>query len=113
VDSATPAEPFCSSEFPAGNVQAVVGGCSYAVGMHASDTTAEARAVQLAAYRSMGPDRRCALAFEMSEELRLITLEGLRERSPDATESELVLSLIGLWHGDELAEQVRRSPEDV
>ncbi len=81
--------------------------------MLSSDTTAEASAVQLAAYRAMGPDRRCALAFEMSEELRLVTFEGLRERRSGATEAELVLELIGLWYGEDLADRVRRAREDA
>lgn len=49
-----------------------------------------------------------ALAFEMSEELRLVTLGGLRDRQTIQDEDQLVDSLIALWHGSELAEQVRR-----
>lgn len=59
----------------------------------------------------MGPDRRTELAFEMSEELRLVTLGGLREHHPDASEAELVLLLVERWHGPELAEQVRRAAD--
>lgn len=73
------------------------------------DTTADARAVHLAAYRAMGPDRRAAVAVEMSEELRLVTLGGLRERHPHADDAELVLLLIELWHGPALAGEVRRA----
>ncbi len=57
----------------------------------------------------MGPDRRTELVAEMSEEIRLLTLDGLRERNPHADDQELIFLLIELWHGSELAEKVRQS----
>jgi hypothetical protein len=64
-----------------------------------SDTDDEARRLQAQAARRLGPDGRVALAIEMSDDLRRITLEGLRERNPGLSEDELVRSLIRLWHG--------------
>jgi hypothetical protein len=64
-----------------------------------ADTTDEARRVHAAALRSLGPDRRTELALQMSDDLRRVTLEGLRERNPSLTEPELIELLITLWHG--------------
>jgi hypothetical protein len=60
----------------------------------------------MAALRALGPDRRTELAVEMSEEIRLVTLEGLRERNPDLSHGELVKLLITAWHGPDLADAV-------
>ena len=57
----------------------------------------------------MGPERRTELAVEMSEEIRAVTLDGLRDRHPGATEAEINLLLVELWHGPELAASVRSS----
>jgi hypothetical protein len=73
------------------------------------DTTPEARRVQLDAYRAMSEDQRTELAIEMSEALRLITLDGLRERNRGASDAELNLLLIELWHGEALGALVRRA----
>jgi len=64
-----------------------------------ADTTPQARSVQLDVYRAMSPERRMELAFEMSEELRIVTLEGLRERHPGVDDSTLHRLLVELWHG--------------
>jgi hypothetical protein len=84
----------------------------YGLGMRPLDTTDEAYQVQLDAYRAMGEDRRTEMAFEMSEQLRLITLDGLRERNPGADETELVVMLIDLWHGEALGTLVRQASSD-
>jgi hypothetical protein len=55
----------------------------------------------------MGPQRRAELAVELSEDVRLVTLDGLRARHPDADERELGILLVELWHGRALAESVR------
>jgi hypothetical protein len=56
----------------------------------------------------MGPDRRTQLVAEMSEEIRQLTLDGLRDRNPEASDQELVLLLIEVWHGPDLAQKVRQ-----
>ena len=81
-------------------------------GVSSLDTTEEARRVQLDAYRTMGADRRVELAMDMSEEVRLITLEGLRERNPEVEERGLAMLLIELWHGTDTGSLVRRSSTD-
>ena len=77
--------------------------------MRSLDTTEEAHRVQLDSYRAMSEDQRTALAIEMSEQLRSITLDGLRERNPDVDERELTLLLIDLWHGGVLGSLVRQA----
>jgi len=69
------------------------------IDMRPADTTAEAEQVQRDAWQRMGPDRRVELCVQMSEDLRQVTLEGLAERHPDATDAELIRRLIQLWHG--------------
>lgn len=56
--------------------------------MELTDTSREARTSQIAAYRSMPPAERVAIAVAMSEECRLITLAGIRRREPDLTPAE-------------------------
>lgn len=73
------------------------------------DTSADAELVRLAALRAMGPTARVLLALEMSDEIRLVTLDGIRQRHPDLAEPELIECLIELWHGAEIADAVRRS----
>jgi hypothetical protein len=76
------------------------------VGVSRTDTTPELAAVQQAAWQRMGADGRVALAVEMSEELRLISLDGLRERHPEANHDDLIVLLIELWHGPDVAREV-------
>lgn len=65
--------------------------------------------MQIDAYRAMGEDRRTVLAIEMSEDVRLVTMAGLRDRNPGLSERKLNLMLIELWHGQKTAALVRRS----
>jgi len=46
------------------------------------DTSPDAHAVQLRVYSRMGPERRVALAFEMSEQAREIAIDGVCMRNP-------------------------------
>jgi hypothetical protein len=55
--------------------------------MLARDTSPEAHAAQLRAYARLGPARRVALAFELSEAAREIAIEGVRARSPGLSRS--------------------------
>ena len=50
--------------------------------MPARDTSPEAHAAQLRAYARMGPARRVALAFELSEATREVAIEGECQRNP-------------------------------
>lgn len=72
-----------------------------------SDTSADAEQVRRSVLASMAPSARVGLAIEMSEELRLVSLQGLRVRNPGLTEQELVDRLVQLWHGDECLDDAR------
>lgn len=63
------------------------------------DTSEDAQRLQDAAHAALGPDGRLRVAFEMSESVRQIYLDGLRERFPDASEGELVRRFIVEVHG--------------
>ncbi len=67
-----------------------------------SDTSAEANAAQLAAYRRMGPEKRVALAFQMSEQARQTTAGGIGDRHPEYSDDDIRWALFRLIHGDEL-----------
>jgi hypothetical protein len=54
-----------------------------------SDTTDEARGVQLAAYRRMTPAQRAEIAVQMSEEARAVTEAGVRNRHPGWTAEQV------------------------
>ena len=64
--------------------------------------------MQIEAWRAMGEDRRTELAIQLSEDVRLITLDGLRARNPGVDEESLKLLLVRLWHGPEVADRIRR-----
>lgn len=68
----------------------------------AFDTSPEAYAAQLSAWRRMGPRRRLLLAMQMSDEIRQVTLAGIRHRHPEYTEEEARFALFRQLLGDEL-----------
>lgn len=67
-----------------------------------TDTSCEAREVQDAIWRRLGPSGRVALAIRMSEELREVTRAGIRQRHPGYGEREVELALRRLMWGDAL-----------
>ena len=74
--------------------------------MTQADTRAEARAVQLIAYRAMGPARRLAAAFEMSQEARQIAVAGMRARHPDWSDAAIEHAVVELMLGRRLAQLI-------
>ena len=56
--------------------------------MRDRDTSADARRAQLDALRKMGPERRVALAIELSKRACATTLAGIRVRRPELSEAE-------------------------
>ncbi len=70
--------------------------------MSATDTTAEALAVQTAIYRRMTGTQRAALADEMSMAARRITLTAIRQRHPEYDEAQTTFALFRLLVGDDL-----------
>jgi hypothetical protein len=76
------------------------------VSLHAADTSGEAAAVQLDAYRRLGPEARVELAARLSEETREVALAGIRQRHPGYSEGEAFSALLRLLMGDERVRSV-------
>ncbi len=76
--------------------------------MEPADTRPDARRVQLEALRALGPDGRSELVESLSEDIRLVTLAGIRERTGEDDEAAQVGELIALWHGPAAAAAVAR-----
>jgi hypothetical protein len=70
--------------------------------VHERDTTPDAAAVQVAAYRRMTSDQRTRAAAQMSAMARSITLENIRARHPGYGEHEARMALYRLLVGDDL-----------
>lgn len=70
--------------------------------MTSRDTSEAARGVQLAALRAMEPGRRAELAFEMSEQAREITIQGILARDPQLSHAEARARLLRRLLGPEL-----------
>ena len=75
-------------------------------GVLASDTSAEAEARQVRAWQAMSTAEIARLVDDLSSTARVLTLAGLRERHPAASEQELVARLAEITLGPELARRV-------
>jgi hypothetical protein len=51
-----------------------------------ADTTRAARAAQIRAWRALGPAGRLELALSMSDDVRTLTADGIRQRHPEKTD---------------------------
>jgi|GEM_PF-1555777 len=58
------------------------------------DTDDRAQAAQVSSLRRLGASRRIALAAEMSEAARQISIEGERRRHPDLTYAQARLAVL-------------------
>jgi hypothetical protein len=70
--------------------------------MRARDTTPDAEAVQLAVWRRMSPGQRIELGLQLSEDVRAVTLAGIRSRHPEYDDENAKYALFRLLYGDEL-----------
>jgi len=68
----------------------------------ARDTSPEAHAAQLEVLARLGPARRVELAFELSEQLREVAVEGIRSRNPELSLGEARRVLWRRLLGEEL-----------
>jgi len=66
------------------------------------DTSLEAAAVQLDAWRRLGPEGRVELAARLSDEIRQVALAGIRHRHPEYSEGVAFRALLRLVLGDAL-----------
>lgn len=71
------------------------------------DTNREARDFVFATLRKLSPAKRLELACESSDELRVLTADGIRYRHPELTSDEVADAARALWLGADLAARVR------
>ena len=71
-----------------------------------SDTSPEAEQILLRLLRQTPIWRKLEMMSQLNEAARMLTLSGLREQYPQATETELRRRLASLLLGSKLAEQV-------
>lgn len=67
------------------------------------DTSPDAQRVQIELIRNAPPWRKLEMVAQLNATVRVFMLEGLRQRYPDATSSELNRHLADLVLGPELA----------
>jgi hypothetical protein len=67
-----------------------------------ADTTSDAQARQDEVFRAMTPERRLAMAMEMSDAAFQIAEDGIRMRHPDYSDEDVRLTGIRLRIGDVL-----------
>jgi hypothetical protein len=72
----------------------------------AADTSPEADAAQIEAYRRMGGPARAEILFRLTRMARDASERGIRGRHPEYDDSQVRLALARLIYGDEL---VRRA----
>jgi hypothetical protein len=63
------------------------------------DTSAEAENIQADIVRRLGPDRRLRMAIAMSEDLRSMAMQRLRQQHPEFDEAALRRALIEELYG--------------
>ncbi len=74
---------------------------------YTTDTSPEARAVQLELQRRMSPDERLEKAFSLSNGLRRMAMDAIRRRHPDFDEDQVRIKFIELTYGKDLAAGVQ------
>ena len=71
-----------------------------------ADTTLEAAKKQFEILRRLGPEVRLKMAFEMSDNLRQIVEDGVRDRHPDWDEETVRRRVLRLMIGKRLFREV-------
>ncbi len=61
------------------------------------DTAVEAERLQLAIWRRMSHAEKLRLMGELCDSVRYLTEIGLRDRNPDASDSEIRMRLFSTW----------------
>ena len=72
----------------------------------ASDTTPSAQEAQIAVARRLGPEGRLRVAAELSEDIRRVSIEGVRRRNPAYTYEQARRVLMSAIWGAQLSERV-------
>ena len=71
-----------------------------------SDTHTEMEALQIRLWRQASPTQKMKMLAQLNASARLLALQGLRSKHPDATEKELRRRLADLLLGEALARKV-------
>lgn len=74
--------------------------------MRPHDTSPEAYQLQMRLYRSMTDEQRSGLALQMSDDVRQIAREGIKQRHPDYTDEDVKRALVALLYGADAAAKV-------
>jgi hypothetical protein len=74
--------------------------------MRAQDTSAAAHDHRMRLYRAMTASERGELALRMSDDIRRIAAEGIRQRHPEYSEHEVRRALLALLYGADAAAKV-------
>jgi hypothetical protein len=74
--------------------------------MRAQDTSLAAHDLQMRLYRAMTASARGELALRMSDDVRRIAAEGIRQRHPEYSEHEVRRALLALLYGADSAAKV-------
>lgn len=77
------------------------------------DTTAEALREQIKALRRLDISARAAMTFELSDNLRQITADGVRHAHPDWNEAQVKAAVLRLVLGKPLFDEVFGGSEAV
>lgn len=64
-----------------------------------SDTNPRVAAMQAEKFRRMTPQQRVEICFQMSDDIRAISLDGLRSRRPELDERQLRRELRRIMYG--------------
>lgn len=76
------------------------------------DTSPEAERVLLELLRQMPPWRKLEMVAQLNQTVRMLAMEGLRQRYPDAPPQELKRRLADLLLGPELAARAYGAPPE-
>lgn len=69
--------------------------------MRPHDTSPEAHELQIGGYRRMGADQKATLVAQLSEAVRELAREGIRQRHPDYGDDDVRKALVTLLYGRE------------
>ena len=70
------------------------------------DTTLDTEKVQLAVLKKIGAEGRFRMTIELSDNIRDITMSGIRTRHPEYSEDMVMKALIKYLHGEELYNEI-------
>ena len=77
------------------------------------DTSEEAERLYFELLRKKSVAEKLQMVSEMNATVRTLTMSGLRERFPDATEQQLKIKLAELLHGKEFADVLASRLKDT